>query len=109
MYNENGMVEMALAIEGKQVVMHFQEPMQTIRFDPENLITIASRLTDMAFEARDDLKPVGDTLKAELVERHRMLLTQRFAMMLGTLRKNKNKSDGYLAQQLVDAALKEIF
>ena len=105
----NGNVEMALGIESGRVVMHFKEPMQTIRFDPQNIIDIACRMTDMAFEAQSDLKPAGHTLKAELIQRHREVLTTRIALMLGSLRNDRRLTDGQISQKLVDAALSEIF
>jgi len=106
---EDGNIEMIIAPEDGQVVMRFKEPVEFVVFDPQNMIDIATALTDAAFEARDGLKPVGDTLKAELIERHRMTLTHRFSRMIATMREDKKVSTGKLAQELVDASLKEIF
>ena len=109
MSTEDGKVEMTLGIENGQVIQHFQNPMQTIRYDPENAVAIAMRITDLAFEADSGMKPVGDTLKAELIEQHRIKLIQRIALMLGSMRNDKKKSDGYLAKELVETFLREIF
>lgn len=109
MSTEDGKIEMTLGIENGQVVQHFQNAMQTIRYDPENAVAIAMRITDLAFEADSGMKPVGDTLKAELVEQHRVKLIQRINLMLGSMRGDKLKSDGYLAKEIVEVFLKEVF
>jgi hypothetical protein len=44
-----------------------------------------------------------------LAERHRITLTQRVALMLGTLREDHKKTHGQVAKEIVDACLKEIF
>lgn len=77
--------------------------------DPTECLEICEAMATTAFEARDGVKPVTGALKAELVERHRMKLTQRVAMMMGTLRHDKTKSDGRIAQDVVEACLKEVF
>lgn len=102
-------VEMMVGNENGKVVVIFNEPTQRIEFDPQNCIDVARCMTDNAFEARDGVKPVGDTLKAELIERHRMTLTQRLSLMLGTMRQDRLITDGVLSQRLVEACLKEIF
>ena len=105
----SGNVEMMIGVENGKVIQRFKEPMQEIHYDPENMIQIAEALTAAAFEARDGLKPVSDTLKAELVARHRMTLTARLSLVLSSSRENKTKSNGVLAQELVDICLSEIF
>jgi len=102
-------VEMALYNEDGFVIQRFKQPMIEVKYSPENAIAIARAITDNAFVARDGVKPLGDTLKSELIEQHRIKLTQRFTLMLASLRLNKNKSDGQVALALVEAALKEIF
>ena len=100
---------MVVGHEDGKVFVRFKRPMELVVFDPQNCIDVARCMTDNAFEARDGVKPVGDTLKAELVERHRMTLTARVALMLGGLREDKNVSNGKVAQDIVEACLKEIF
>lgn len=103
--------------EGGQVVMLFSEDVEGTRpahiavwkVDPAQVVPIARTMTDLAFEADTKLKPVGDTLKSELINRHRLTLTHRFAVMLSSLREDKLKTNGQLAQVLVDAALNEVF
>lgn len=102
-------IEMHLGIEKGKVVMRFEHPQQFIVFDPVNIQVIALRLTDLAFEADTGLKPVGDTLKADLIQRHREKLTNRLALVLGTKREEKKTSNGQLAIDLVDICLHEIF
>lgn len=97
-YHENGMV-----------VQRFKRRMDEIRYEPENAIDVARAMTDNAFEARDGVKPVGDTLKAELIERHRKTLQTRVALILNSKREDRTVSNLKLAQQLVDVCLSEIF
>lgn len=107
----------AIGTEGKQVVIAFSQdagcstPANISRWimDAEQCISITQAMADAAFQADTSIKPVGPTLKATLVEQHRMKLTARFALMLNTLRHNPERSDGQIAQSLVDAALSEIF
>lgn len=102
-------VEMIVGQENGKVFLRFQRPMEVVIFDPQNMIDVATAMTDAAFEARDGIKPVGDTLKSELIERHRITLTHRFAHMISAMRGDKKRSDGQMAKELIEAALKEIF
>jgi hypothetical protein len=106
-----------IGVEKGQVLLLFSKDpsgtrpsnISTWRLDPRECLEITEAMATAAFEARDGVKPVGPALKATLVEQHRMKLTQRFSVMLATLRPDKLKSDGNVAQALVEAALKEIF
>jgi len=102
-------VEMIIDKREGMVIQRFKHPVEEVVYEPQNAIDVARAITDAAFEARDGMKPVGDTLKAELVERHRFTLTNRLALMLGTLRRDNKKTDGQVAQAMVEACLKEIF
>ncbi len=86
-------------------------PVQTDHYmvDPEGALAMAECLSAMAFEADTGLKPVGDTLKAELVKKHREKLMPRLALMLNTLRENKRYTNQQLAQQMLDAFCSEVF
>jgi hypothetical protein len=77
--------------------------------DPEGALTMAECLSTMAFEADTGLKPVGETLKAELVKKHREKLTPRVALMLNTLRENKRFNNQQITNQLLDAFFSEVF
>ena len=77
--------------------------------DPKECLQISEAMATAAFEADTSIKPVGPALKATLVENHRMKLTQRFALMLATMRQDKLLTNGQIAQRLIDAALQEIF
>lgn len=87
------------------------QPMSVDRWvlDAEECLQIAEAMAQAAFESRDNVKPVGEALKAEIVERHRMLLTHRVSLMLNTLRDDKTKGNGTIAKQIVDACLSEVF
>jgi ABC-type cobalamin/Fe3+-siderophores transport system ATPase subunit len=104
-----GAVEMHLGIDNGKVMQRFKEPTLLVLYDPQNALDVAGRIADLAFECRDGVKPVSDTLKAELVERHRMTLTARVAHMLHSLREDKTRTDGQVAQAVVEACLKEVF
>jgi hypothetical protein len=102
-------IEMLISHDNGKVIQKFKAPVDVVEYDPENAITIAEALTSNAFEARDGVKPVGDTLKAELVERHRRVLTQRLKVLLGSTRENKTISNDRLAQIMVETCMKEVF
>ena len=104
-----GYVEMVLDVREGMVVQEFKEPMKKVIYEPNNALEVAMRMSDLAFHADTSMKPVGDTLKAEIVERHRMTLTNRVSLMLNSLREDKKKSNGQVAQEVVDACLKEVF
>ena len=109
MSEENKGVEMIVGQDKGKVILKLKKPVDLIEFEPQNAIDVAMAMTDAAFECRDGVKPAGDTLKAELVERHRMTLTNRFALMIKTMRLNNRLTDGKMAQELVETALKEVF
>lgn len=80
-----------------------------VKLDPPAALTMAEQLTSMAFEADTTLKPVGETLKASLVERHRQKLTPRLTLMLNTLREQRTTSNEQLARTIIDQMFSEIF
>ena len=104
-----GNVEMIVGPDSGKVIVKFKAPVDLVEFEPENAITIAEALTAAAFEAREGLKPVGDALKAELVERHRKVLYQRIATVLNSTREDRLITHAALSRQLVDICLREIF
>ena len=77
--------------------------------DPPTAMIAAHKLTDMAFEADASLKPIGDSLKASLVEKHRSILIPRIALILNTQRERKKISNELLAKQIMDAVCAEVF
>lgn len=100
---------MHLGIRQGKVRITFESPQQYIEFDPANIQDIAMRMTDLAFEANTGLKPVGDTLKADLIQRHRERLVNRLSLILNSQREKKTVSNGQLAMEVVDICLSEIF
>lgn len=104
-----GEVEMVIFHDGGKVHQKFKRRMELVIYDAANAIDVARAMTDAAHEAETGLKPVGDTLKASLVEQHRFKLTQRVALMLGTMRQDTRLTDGTIAQRIVEVCLKEIF
>ena len=91
------------------VILRFREPMEQVAFPPDMALEVAESFASAAFEARDGTKPVGDALKAELVEKNRMIATQRVASMLNSLRENRRVSNGSCVQQIVDQIFKVVY
>ena len=102
-------------VNGKVVLKFFREGttesrnVQQIELDHQNAIDIARGMTDAAWELRDGVKPVGDSLKAELIERHRDTLRPRLNIMLNSTRENKTVTNGKLAMSIIDVIFSEIF
>lgn len=101
---------------GKVVVLfsekvEFNKPTRIDRWemDPKECLDITEAMATAAFEARDGVKPVGEALKAELVERHRQTLNTRLALVLNSTRENRTVGNEKLAQQLVDICLAQVF
>jgi hypothetical protein len=105
----DGKVEMLVIDDGGKVVQRFKQPMEYVIFDPPNAIAVAEALTAAAFRADTGLKPIGETLKASLVQKHRDVLIPRIALMLGTMREDRLKSNGQLATALMDTFCNEVF
>lgn len=82
---------------------------ENVLLDPPAALMMAEQLTTMAFEADTSLKPVNETLKASLVERHRQKLTPRLTLMLRTLREQRTTSNEQLAKTIIDQMFSEIF
>lgn len=114
---ENNAVYVRVMSDGGRVVILFAEDVDGSKpaaishweIDPPQCMMIVEAMARSAFEADTSLKPVGDSAKAGMVEQYRMTLTQRVALMLGTLRQDKMKTDGEVAQAVVEVCLKEIF
>jgi len=79
-----------------------------IILDPESALAAAELLSSMAFEADTTLKPVGPSLKASLIEKHRDRLIPIIATILRTYI-NAKKSPGQMAVSIMDEVCKEIF
>jgi hypothetical protein len=107
--SDDGKTNMVVEMRDGKVILHFEKPMKDVIFDPQNAIDIACAITDAAFECRDGVKPVSDTLKAELVERHRRTLTNRAELILSSKREDRTMSHRKLAQELIEIFLKEVF
>ena len=102
-------VQVAVKGEDGKVVLKFDRSVNHVEMDPGNALDIAEAMSTAAFECREGVKPAGPALKAELVEKHRMTLTQRLALMLNSTRSDTRISNGQLAKSLVDTCLSEVF
>ena len=102
-------MDVAVGVFDDKVVLKFPHPIEHIALDGQNSIDIARAMTDAAMELRDGVKPVGDTLKAELIDRHRDTLIPRINMLLGTQRENRVITNGRLSMQIIDIVFSEIF
>lgn len=115
---KNNNLEMQIAARDGKIVLLFSRRKpngDTVKSKTDNFDFPASEaqrmaqlITDLAFEIDTSLKPVGETLKAELIERHRVTLTQRLALVLATVRPDSKKSDGQIAKECVDIMLREV-
>ena len=110
---EDKNVEMHIDIRDGYIVQRFKDPLLEVHYEPTNAMDVAMHMADLASELRGDItvpgEHAGKALKDELIERHRMTLTRRLSHVLGSERKNARKSDGQLAQTVVDICLSEIF
>lgn len=112
-------IEMQVVARDKQIHLLFNErdqhgearPAYTPNFlmDASSALSFSTLLADLAFEADTGLKAAGPALKAELMDRHRVTLTNRISVMLNSLREKKTTSNRGLAKQLVDVMLSEVF
>lgn len=79
-----------------------------LMLDPPAAIAAAEMLTAMAFEMDTNLKPVGETLKATLVEKHRERLLPLLASVVRSMIDQK-KSPGQIAVACLDEMCGEVF
>jgi predicted ATP-dependent Lon-type protease len=112
-------ITMAVAARDGQIHMLFNEqnqqgesvPAYTPNFllSASDALVFSTLLADLAFEAETSLKPAGDVVKAELMERHRVKLVDRLSVMLNSTREKKTTSNRGLAKQMVDVMMAEVF
>lgn len=76
--------------------------------DPAKALDAAEILTGMAFEADTGLKPVGATLKASLVDKHRKMLKPIIETVLRT-KINAKRPLEEMSVAVLDEMCKEIF
>jgi len=91
---------------GGRMLMNAVEADKTVA---NTIIAMLEAVADHVYEANNQIKPSGGALKHELIERNRLKATQRFAVMLNSLRENKKYTNGQLAQTLVDAIFKIVY
>ena len=99
-------VELAIKNDNGMVIIQLSRLVNYVEIDPDNALKIAEAITDSAFEAMHKVKPLGDTLKAALVEKHREKLIPRISLMLKGM---NNLSDGQKSIKIVDAVCSEVF
>lgn len=112
-------IEMQVVARDAQIHLLFNEKDQqgeTVAAYTPNFLLSASDalvfsalLADLAFEIETGLKPAGDVVKSELMERHRVKLTDRLAVVLNSTREKKTTSNRGLAKHMVDICMSEIF
>ncbi len=112
-------IEMQVAARTGEVHLLFNEKDQAGNARPaftsnfllsaSDALALSTLIADLAFEAETSLKPAGDVLKAELVDRHRVTLINRLTVMLNSTREKKTTSNRGLAKQIVDICLAEVF
>lgn len=112
-------VEMQVAARDGQIHLLFNErnqagepvPAYTPNFllSASDALAMSTLLADLAFEAETSLKPAGDVVKAELMERHRTKLIDRLQVVLNSTREKRTTSNRQLAKQVVDICMSEVF
>lgn len=113
-------LEMAVVARDKSIHLLFSakkddgrgelEPAYTSNFlmPANDALVLSALLADLAFEAESGLK-MPQAQKAELVQRHRSKLQERFRVVLNSTREKKTINNASLARQLVDIMSNEIF
>ena len=103
-------VNIAVRASKGQVALVFPHPLERIDIKPEVAIDIAEAIAAAAFECNNPgVKPVGDVLKAELIERKRKQLIVTLAHSFNSLREDRNVSHLTLAQHCVETCFREVF
>ncbi len=112
-------IEMSVVARAREIHLLFNEKHQDGAMVPaftsnfllstHDAVMCAGLIADLAYEADQGLKPAGKGLKAALVERARVKLTARVALMLRSMREDKTISHQKLAQEVVDVCLKETY
>jgi hypothetical protein len=112
-------IEMTVAARDGSIHLLFNEtdgagekrPAFTSNFllSASDALAFSTLLADLAFEAETSLKPAGNVVKAELMERHRVTLTDRLTVVLNSRREQKTTSNRGLAKLLVDIMMAEVF
>ena len=99
-------VQIAIKSEKGNVILAFNRNVDYIEMEPENALAIAEAITNQAFECKEGVLPVGETLKASLVEKHREKLSPRITLMLSGM---DALSNGQKSLKIVDAMCSEVF
>ena len=102
-------VSVAIKADGGKVIIKLDREVSYIEIDPDNMLDMVEAMTAAAFEADTTLKPVGETLKASLIEKHRDVLLPRVTLLIGGMRNDIKKSNGEMAVTMIDVIFSEIF
>lgn len=103
------MVQVAVGKDVGMVVIKFDRDINYLELNPEPALDFAEAISKEAFEARDGVKLAGPALKAGLIEKHKLKLTPRIALLLNSLREDKTKTNQYLSEQIISTIFSEIF
>ena len=100
-------VELAIKDDSGNVIIQLSRLVNVVDIDPDNALLIAEALTAAAFKCKNMVDPLGDTLKASLVEKHRDKLIPRVTLMMQNFA--PHLSPGQKTVQIVDTIFAEIF
>lgn len=109
MFQMSESIDIAVGTLNDKVVLKFPHAIEYVELDAQNCMDISEAMASAAFEIKHGLPAAGPALKAELVEKHRMQLTQVIAFNLNSTREDKTISNGRLAQDVVETCLKAVF
>ena len=108
-----GSVDVAIGVHEGKVVARWALPTTQIVFDPQNAFQIGEAMARAAHEARygapvqTDESYIAEQVRARVSENLRLKMINRFVLMFGSMERQR-KTPKHIAEQMVDALLREI-
>lgn len=106
-------VDVAIGVQDGKVIAKWQMPTAQIVFDPQNAYRIGEALARAAHEAQhgvavqSDESYLAEQVRARIGDQWRARMINRFVRMFGSMERQR-KTPAYIAEQMVDALLREI-
>lgn len=110
----DGASQVVVGDENGRVFLRFPDPKAWIAFDPDNARLVAEAMARAAYKAhygRDapaDRSVLGQQVKARVTDEIHDTMVQRIALMLNSMRENRQFSNGQLALILVDRIFSDV-
>jgi hypothetical protein len=109
----SGSVDVSIGVHEGKVVARWQVPTNQIVFDPQNAFQVGEAMARAAHEARygvsvqTDESYIAEQVRARVTENLRARMVSRFVLMFGSMERQR-KTPKHIAEQMVDALLREI-